>query len=132
MGLNDNHPFNKKRLLSSFRFALQGLSAVIKKEKNVKIHLLAAVIVVIASFLLRISALEWMFILFCIFGMLSLELINSALEKTVDLVTEDFHPLAKYAKDVSAAAVLLYALMTVIIGCVIFLPKLISLFRSLI
>ncbi len=71
----------------------------------------------------HLSAIEWMFISFAICGVLALELVNTAIERVVDLVTKDIHPLAKQAKDVAAGAVLLYAILSVIIGCIIFLPK---------
>jgi len=64
-----------------------------------------------------------MFISFAICGVLALELVNTAVERVVDLVTKEFHPLAKQAKDIAAGAVLLYAILSVVIGCIIFLPK---------
>jgi len=64
-----------------------------------------------------------MFISCAICGVLALELVNTAVERVVDLVTKEFQPLAKQAKDVAAGAVLLYAILSVVIGCIIFLPK---------
>lgn len=68
--------------------------------------------------------IEWIFILLCIGGVITLELINSSIENVVDLVTEETHPLAKKAKDMAAAAVFFFALVSVVIGCIIFIPKL--------
>jgi undecaprenol kinase len=79
--------------------------------------------VVIFGFIFAIDRVEWMFVLFAIGGMFSLELINTAIERTVDYISPQFHLLAKQAKDVAAGAVLIYACLSVIIGCIIFLPK---------
>ncbi|OCA91147.1 hypothetical protein A8F94_04625 [Bacillus sp. FJAT-27225] len=111
------------RLIKSFGYALAGIGSAIRKEKNLQIHLAISFIVVVLSFLLSISKIEWLFVLLAIGGMLSLELMNTAIEKTVDLVTKEFHPLAKQAKDIAAGAVFVYALLSVLIGLIIFLPK---------
>ncbi len=88
-----------------------------------QVHMLAAVIVVLAGVLTGIGRMEWMLVIVLIGGMLALELVNSALERTVDLVTEERHPLAKQAKDMAAGAVLVFAVTSAIIGLLIFLPK---------
>lgn len=88
-----------------------------------KIHLGISLIVILTGLWLSLSMLEWLFIFLAIGGMLSLEMINTALERAVDLVTDQYHPLAKDAKDIAAGAVLLYAIMSVIIGVIIFVPK---------
>jgi len=88
-----------------------------------KIHCVAAVLVITFSIYFQLSAVEWLFILFAVGGVFALELINTAIERTVDLCTKDFHLLAKQAKDIAAGAVLVYAILSVIIGCIIFLPK---------
>lgn len=113
----------KGRFLHSFTFAISGIFHAIRNERNMKIHSVVAIIVIILSWIYHLSAIEWMFISFAICGVLALELVNTALERVVDLVTKDIHPLAKQAKDVAAGAVLLYAILSVIIGCIIFLPK---------
>ncbi|MGE8206207.1 diacylglycerol kinase family protein [Heyndrickxia sp. NPDC080065] len=115
----------KRRFWSSFSFAFQGIFHALITERNFQFHSVVSVIVIIISFLLNISKIEWMFIILCIFGMLVLELINTAFERAVDLITNTYHPLAKQAKDVAAAAVFCYSVMTVIIGCIIFIPKLV-------
>lgn len=111
------------RFLHSFIFAISGIFHAIRNERNMKIHSVVAIIVIVLSWIYHLSAIEWMFISFVICGVLALELVNTALERVVDLVTKDIHPLAKQAKDVAAGAVLLYAILSVIIGCIIFLPK---------
>ena len=110
-------------LFSSFRYAFEGIIQACISERNFKYHLCAAVIVVVVGAFSRLSTTEWILIILCITGMLSLELINSALEKAVDLASPEIHELAKQAKDMSAAAVLVFAGASAIIGILIFLPK---------
>ncbi len=88
-----------------------------------QVHLFSAVIVAIAGIWTGLDQMEWMLVIILIGGMFALELINSALERTVDLVTEERHPLAKQAKDMAAGAVLVFAVTSAIIGLLIFLPK---------
>ncbi|WP_346426589.1 diacylglycerol kinase family protein [Bacillus sp. Y1] len=89
-----------------------------------KIHLFFTMLVVLLGFLLQVSLVEWVFLLLSIGGVISLELINSSIENLVDLVTEEFHPLAKKAKDMAAAAVFIFSMVSIIIGMIIFIPRL--------
>jgi undecaprenol kinase len=123
MGYQGNN--KKSPIIKSFGYAIQGIIAAVKAERNVKIHVTIAFLVILFGFYFSLSAIEWLFILAAIFGTISLELVNSAIERAVDLATIEIHPLAKEAKDFAAGAVLLYALFSAIIGLVIFLPKLI-------
>jgi undecaprenol kinase len=123
-GLRDN---NKRThsVLKSFSFAFAGIKSAVKKERNLQIHLVISVAVIFLGLIFAISRLEWIMVLFAIGGMLSLELMNTAVERVVDLATKDYHPLAKQAKDIAAGAVFIYAALSVIIGAIIFLPKII-------
>lgn len=112
-----------QKFLRSFKFAAEGIIHCMKRERNFKIHLLMAIIVVIMGFLTKISLFEWYIIIILISGMLALELVNTATERIVDLVTKEFHPLAKQAKDTAAGAVLVFAMASAIIGVLIFIPK---------
>ncbi|HZG71093.1 MAG TPA: diacylglycerol kinase family protein [Chondromyces sp.] len=114
--------FHLKRLIASFSFAWNGLRLG-WKEPNFRIHIAAAVAVIAVGCFFSVSVVEWMILLFLIGGTLALELVNTAIEKTVDLVTPEYHPLAKQAKDLAAGAVLLFAIISVIMGLIIFLPK---------
>ena len=118
---------NKKDpLAKSFGYAFQGIFTCVKKERNMKIHVAAAILVVILGSILKLSVTEWCICL-VLFGMvMSLELVNTAVEAVVDLVTKDRHPLAKIAKDTAAGAVLIAAIMAAITGAIIFIPKIIS------
>lgn len=113
----------KTKLIRSFAYAIEGIVHSIKREQNVRIHFMIAIVVICLGFYYHITTTEWLFVLFAIGGMVSLELMNTAIERTVDLVTQQKHPLAKQAKDAAAGAVLIFAIISVIIGCIIFLPK---------
>lgn len=113
------------RLTKSFSYAGQGLWHCIKKEKNFQLHCIAAVITVLAGFILKITAVEWMIIIICITMVIALEMINTAIEHCCNILQPDFHPMVKIIKDVSAAAVLITAAMAAICGAIIFIPKII-------
>lgn len=113
----------KNPLYQSFGYAFEGIFSGIRKERNMKIHCIAVICVVIAGVIFNISRIEWC-LCFILFGLvLSLELVNTAVEAVVDLVTEEHRPLAKLAKDTAAGAVLIAAIMAALVGMVIFLPK---------
>ncbi len=126
--LKDRGSFSLIRLLSAFKYAIQGIQYAAKSEKNFQIHLFAGSVVIMLSFFLRLDKIEWIFMMISIFGVMALELVNSAMERAVDLATDKIHPLAKQAKDLAAAAVLIYTLMAVLIGVLILGPKMIQLF----
>lgn len=127
MDLKDKNNYgNWTRFIKSFIYAWSGLKNVVKNEQNMRIHLFISIIVISMSFILSISVTHKL-ILFVVVGIvLSLEVMNTAIERTVDLVTEEYHPLAELAKDISAAAVLLFSIVAVIIGIVIFYQPLID------
>lgn len=116
----------KDPLYKSFGYAFQGIFNTIRIERNIKIHCAAAILVTIFGIWLQISKTEWM-ICFILFGLiLALELVNTAVEATVDLFTEERKPLAKKAKDAAAGAVLIVAIFAAVIGILIFIPKLLD------
>lgn len=116
----------KDPLYKSFGYAFQGIFNTIRTERNIKIHCAAAILVTIFGIWLQISKTEWM-ICFILFGLiLALELVNTAVEATVDLFTEERKPLAKKAKDAAAGAVLVAAIFAAVIGILIFIPKLLE------
>ncbi len=93
-------------------------------ERNMQIHCMVTILVVIFGFLLHISFLEWCVCLVLFALVMSLELVNTSIEAVVDLVTEEKKPLAKKAKDAAAGAVLMSAIIAAILGGIIFFPKL--------
>ena len=121
----------KSPLTESFGYAFEGIWTGIRKERNMKIHCLAIILVTLAGTLFQITAVEWCICLLLFALVASLELVNTAVEAVVDLVTEEKKPLAKIAKDTAAGAVLFSAIVSVIIGCIIFLPYLMELFQKM-
>lgn len=111
-----------RRLRESFSCAFAGLSYCFRTEKNMKIHVLATAAVIIIAVLSGISRMEWGLLVLSVFMVLVAETINTAIEKTVDLVTPDFHPLAGLAKNLAAGAVLLAAFNAVVMAVIIFGP----------
>lgn len=111
------------RVLKSFLFALRGLKDCLLHEKNFRIQFVMALFIVAAGFFFSLSSMEWIVILICFAVVLSFEIINSAIEKLCDLVCPTFNLTIKKVKDMSASAVLFSAIISFIIGCIIFLPK---------
>ena len=115
--------FSLTKRITSFRYALNGLKILIKEEHNARIHLLAACCVSIAGVVFQISAPEWLAIIFCIGWVFALELINSAIENTANVISKEKNETIKKIKDLSAGAVLVAAIASAVIGLIIFLPK---------
>jgi diacylglycerol kinase (ATP) len=116
------------KFFRSLQFALRGVIDLFRFENNAKIHLLAAVLAVGVGSWLGLSVMEWAMITTQIGLVMAAESFNTALEKLADRVTTERDPLIGAAKDLSAAAVLLVALMAIVVGLIIFLPKLDALF----
>ena len=112
----------RKKLRNSFKYAFEGIVEAYKTEQNLKIHFFIMTLVIIAGFIFKISAMEWMVCLLLFAIVISLELVNTAIETTVDIAMPEINEKAKYAKDIAAGAVLFSAIISVIIGLIIFLP----------
>lgn len=121
------YPDKKRTFYKVFKNAFDGIFQTIQTERNFRIQLVIAILVIVASIFFRITTLEWIVLTITIFIVLALELMNTAVEKVVDLVTAKYHPLAKIAKDSAAASVLIFSIGAAIIGCIIFVPKIIEL-----
>ncbi len=115
--------FSPKRLYQSFGYAFKGVYQVFRHELNMQIHLLAAIVVVAAGIVLQINTTEWCLIVFAIIGVWVAEMFNTSIELLTDLVSPDYHELAGKVKDIAAGAVVLATLGAVVIGLVVFLPK---------
>lgn len=126
MGSQDNQQkkWKNRTLTTSLEFALTGIVNAYKEERNMRKHLISALLAIIAGAVFHITVTEWLFLLLSIFLVIAFEIINSSIENVVDLASDyHFSMLAKNAKDMAAGAVLLisgYALLT---GLIIFLPK---------
>ncbi len=114
--------------VKSFRYAFQGVNSALKNEPNFRIHIITACAALLAGLILKLNTLEWLFLTFTIFYVLTMELLNTVLEAVVNIANPQINPFAKIAKDVSAACVLLAAFMSIIVGLALFLPKIVSLF----
>ena len=107
----------------SFKHAWEGLEHAVATQPNFGIHLFLSTIAVIGGIYFHISITEWLIIFLTVAIGLVIELVNTAIESTVDLITTKRRPLAKIAKDTSAAAMLIYAVGAIVVASVIFLPK---------
>jgi len=118
----------KTNFIESVGHAIDGIEYTASHERNFRIEIIFAIVVSVASFILKVSLIEWCLLVLVIGIILALEMINTAMERCVDLVTKDYKELAKNAKDVSAGAVLIMSMFSIILGILIFLPRLIEFF----
>lgn len=114
----------KRSIIDSFNYAVSGIIFTIKTEKNMKIHYIIALAVLGFGLLFDFTRVEFLILLFAISLVLTLEMINTAIEKTLDIVVKDYHPYARIAKDISAGAVLIAAVNSVIVGYLLFFDRL--------
>lgn len=112
--------------IKSFGYAFKGIASLLKREHNAWIHCTAIVVVTIGGLYFGITATEWCIVVICFGIVLSAEGFNTAIERLVNLVSPDFHPIAGDVKDVAAGAVLICAIAAAIVGCIIFLPYLMN------
>ncbi len=120
--------WKNQNFLKALKNSINGIKFVIKNENNIKIELVFALLAILASILLKVSLIELIIVIFIIFIVLFAEFINTTVEEVVDLYTEEYNEKAKIAKDVASGAVLIVSILSVIIGVLIFLPKIINLF----
>ena len=119
----------KEQFDKSLGHALDGIEYAINNERNIKIEIFIAILTSIFGFIFDISVIEWAVIVLNFGLVLGLEMVNTAIERTVDLVTKDYYELAKNAKDVAAGAVLIASMFSCVIGIIVFLPKFIELIK---
>jgi len=117
---------SRSGFLRSFSFAGQGVWHVVRTQRNMRVHLLAGAAAVAASLVLRISAVDWACVLLAIGLVLTAETLNTVVEALADLCTDDYHPLAKIAKDAAAGAVLISSAAALGVAVAVFLPRLLS------
>lgn len=109
-----------KGFFKSFLFALKGIRSSFDEQRNLKVQMAVAVVTIGAGFYCNITAIEWCLILFAIALVIGLEMVNTAMEDLVDLVTTEWKPLAGKVKDMAAGAVLVVSIISVVIGVIIF------------
>ena len=115
--------FSWKDRIRSFSYAFNGLKIVWQEEHNFRIHLVAAILALVLSGLLRISHNEWLAIIFSIGFVFVCELLNTAIEHLADFICQENNPSIKRIKDIAAAAVMLGSITALVIGLLIFIPK---------
>jgi diacylglycerol kinase (ATP) len=117
---------NKSSLLrmQSFHYAWKGILHFMRSERHATVHAIAAVAAIITGAILEISNTEWLWIIASIGIVFTAEMFNTAIEKTVDLISTDFNKKAGVIKDIAAGAVLICAITSLLIGLIIFIPKL--------
>jgi len=121
--MKQNQKFSLRQRLKSFSHAIKGLQTTVKYEHNTWIHLFATVMVIVFGFVYELTTFEWCWITLAIGLVVVTEILNTAIEHLTDLVSPEFHPLAKKTKDAAAGAVLIASIIAVIIGLLVFLPK---------
>lgn len=125
----ERNRWKNSNFITSFELALTGIVTAVKEERNMKKHLVLGILVVFGGLVLRVSAVDWLFLLMAIFLVIAGELINSAIENVVDLAADySFHLRAKKAKDMAAGAVLVLSGFALIVGLIVFVPKIWMLF----
>lgn len=116
----------KRSIIDSFNYAVSGIILSVKTERNMLIHYIVAILVLITSLFFDFTRTEFLILLFATSLVLVLELINTAIEKTIDMITTEYHPLARLAKDIAAGAVLISAANAFIVGYLLFFDRLTS------
>ena len=125
---NSPKKWKNRTLVASMEFAITGIITAFKEERNMRKHMISAILAIIAGTVFRISVTEWLFLLLAIFLVITFEIINSAIENVVDLASNyHFSMLAKNAKEMAAGAVLIISGYAVLTGLIIFVPKIIAL-----
>lgn len=114
-----------KKIANSFKYAFDGLISSFKTERNMKIHILIMILVIVMGIVLKINKYEWIICIICFTLVIGGELFNTAIETVIDIVMPYKNEKAKIAKDIAASGVLVLAIGTAIIGLIIFIPKII-------
>ncbi len=119
--------FPFKKLIKSFTYAFNGMRQAWQWEKNIKIHVVAAIVAIVIGWKLKISTQEWAIVLLCIGTVISLEIVNTVIEKLCDFVAPQYHTQIKTIKDLAAGAVLVMVILSAVVALVLFLPKIVQL-----
>ncbi|MDP4278346.1 MAG: diacylglycerol kinase family protein [Bacteroidota bacterium] len=120
------HVFSPRRVFKSFGYAITGLKDMLRTEQNARFHLVVSICVLIASALFHLSGTEWCIVLLCIALVWAGEAFNTAVETITDHLFHEFNETARIIKDVSAGAVFVCAMISIICGIIIFLPKILN------
>ena len=121
---NINKPFKNKNFLVALKNALNGIILAFKSESNIRIDIFAMVLTIIGAIIIKVNYIELLIIILTIGIVISAEMFNSAVENTVDLITQEYNNKAKIIKDISAGAVLITSIIAVVVAVIIFMNKL--------
>lgn len=124
-----NKPFSFTGRIRSFKYAFDGIWAMLKSQQNAWIHAFATVAVIIAGFIFGVSSAEWCWLVLAIMAVWMAEAFNTAIEFIADVASPEFHPLVKKAKDVAAGGVLISAIGALIIGIIVICPYVLKLIK---
>ncbi len=119
---------NIGKFIRSFQYAFKGLAHIWADHQNIRFHIVIGLVTLLLSYILKISYIEYLIVLITIFFVIISEMMNTSIEEMTDLITKEHRLQAKIAKDVAAASVLLSALFAIIVGAIIFIPKILNLF----
>ena len=126
MGLRGKKEFGIKRFFRSFKYSIEGLDYAYKNEQSMTIHVFISIAIIVMGLFFKITSIEWLIVFVIIGVVMGTELLNTAIEAVVDLVSPEKHPLAKIAKDTASAAVFVYSMIALVAGLIVFLPKIID------
>ena len=121
--------YKSKNARDSFYYALCGLADAWRSERNMRFHTAATAFALVLGIWFRLERIEWLFFFSAVFLVMTMEMLNTSLERVVDLFTREYHPLARLAKNAAAGAALLAAVYAVIVGIMIFLPRILYSFN---
>ena len=121
--------FDLKKLVASFKFAIKGLILAVRREQNFRIHLIAAVVAIVAMIFFGVSAFEALAIVIVITMIVVLELVNTIFERIIDVLKPRLHPYVESIKDMMAATVLIASTGAVAVGFIVFIPYIVDMFR---
>jgi diacylglycerol kinase len=127
--ISEGKRFSLVARAKSFTHAFRGIGVLVKSTHNFWIHIFVAIVVIKMGYIFKISQTEWILIVFAIGFVMVTEAINTAIEIDIDLTSPNYHPYARDTKDVAAGAVLISAMIAIIVGLIIFLPKVIALLK---
>lgn len=119
-----------RNFIKSFKYAFCGIAKAFSAGRNFKIMAVCFLLVIVLGFLFKVSTIEWIILLLCSGLVLSLEMLNTAIEKAIDIFDPGYSNLAKNAKDIAAGAVLVFSVTAAAAALIIFLPHIIEMFRS--
>ena len=126
MGSNERKKFSLRRFFVSFKYSFDGLKYAYLNEQSMLLHLICTIIIVIFGIIFKISLIEWIISITLLTCIMCIELLNTSIEATVDLVTKEKRQLAKIAKDNSSAAAGIISIFSLVVFLLIFIPKIIE------